>query len=123
MPRKSKMFEVDYERKTKKIEGYTVIEAAMREAVRKINMARSVEAYVKARPDDIELSQVLALYPLIFGCTSPLLTIEQYLEVPEKVLNDLVNAAMELNPHWFEFPDQEKKTNEQPMTSSENSES
>jgi hypothetical protein len=98
--------------KTKKIGKWTVSEAGMREAVRKMNMIQQVREQAEKGKADDELITALSVFPVIAGCVTPLLTIEKFLQIPEQELDELSKAAMELNPHWFVMPDQEKKTDE-----------
>ncbi len=113
--------DVDYQRREITVGSYVVKEAAMREAIRRTNMAQSVQRRLK-EIDDEELMQALVVYPHIAGCVWPIISIEQWLEIPEVVLDELSKAAQELNPHWFVFPDQEKKTDEQQATYTTSSE-
>lgn len=111
----------EYQRREIAVGKFVVREASMREAVRRINMVTQMQDYLKQYPDDLELAQALSPYPFVAGCTQPIISIDQFLEMPEVVLDELSQAAMELNPHWFVMPDQEKKINEPPATSTEDS--
>ena len=99
---------------------YTVREAGMREAVRRVKMAENVKDYLKAFPDDEELATALSIYPHVAGSVLPLISIDEFLEMREVEIDELSKAAMELNPHWFVIPGSEKKTDEQPIPSTEN---
>jgi len=94
----------------KKIGKYTVREAGMREAVRKIRMMEQAAEYAG---DDAELKTTLAIYPHVFGCVIPHVSVDEFLELKETEIDTLYLAALELNPHWFALPDQEKKTDQQ----------
>jgi hypothetical protein len=119
MRKKKVTFDPDYQRAQKSVGIWVLKEAAGREAIRRVNMAESAKAWIVQHPEDAEAEQILGLYPHIAGCAWPIISIEQFLELPETLLDELSNAAMSLNPHWFVAPDQEKKTNEQPETSSQ----
>ena len=122
MSRKKKVtFDSDYQRREIVVGNYTVKEAAMREAIRRTNMIKSVELYIADHPADTELKEFLFVYPFVAGCTTPLITIEQFMEIPESIVEELSKAAMDVNPHWFTLPDQEKKTDEPPPTSTSDS--
>ncbi len=117
MSRKKKVtFDSDYQRREIAVGSYIVKEASMRESIRRSNMLESVKKFIADHPADTELDSFLYVYPFIFGCTTPTVSIEQFMELPEMLVEELSKAAMELNPHWFVVPDQEKKTDEQPAT-------
>ena len=118
MPKKKVTFDPDYQRAQKSVGIWVLKEAAGREAIRRVNMAESAKAWCANHPEDTEAEQILGLYPHIAGCAWPIISIEQFLELPETLLDELSNAAMKINPHWFVAPDQEKKTDEPLMTSS-----
>ena len=113
--RKPVTFDTPTARREITVGAWTFKEAAIREAIRKSNMAKSVIAYLGDDADE-ELANALSLYPFIAGCCLPIITIDEFLEIPETVVDEMSKAAMELNAHWFVAPDQEKKTNEQPTT-------
>ena len=119
MPKKKVTFDPDYQRAQLSVGIWTLKEAAGREAIRRVNMAESAKAWISNHPEDTEAEQILGLYPHIAGCAWPIISIDQFLELPETVLDELSNAAMKINPHWFVAPDQEKKTDEPLMTSSQ----
>ena len=121
MPKKKITFDPDYQRAQQSVGIWVLKEAAGREAIRRVNMAESARAWMGAHPEDAEAGQILGLYPHIAGCAWPIISIDQFLELPETMLDQLSKAAMELNAHWFVDPSQEKKTDEQPATSSQNS--
>ncbi len=116
MSRKKVTFESDYQRREIAVGNFIVKEASMRESIRRANMLESVKKFISDHPADTELDSFLYVYPFIFGCTTPAVTIEQFMEMPEMLVDELSKSAMELNPHWFVVPDQEKKTDEQPAT-------
>ena len=120
MPKKKVTFDPDYQRAQLSVGIWTLKEAAGREAIRRVNMAESAKAWIANHPEDTEAEQILGLYPHIAGCAWPIISIEQFLELPETMLDELSNAAMEINPHWFVSPDQEKKTDEPQTVSSQN---
>ena len=119
MPKKKVTFDPDYQRAQLSVGIWTLKEAAGREAIRRVNMAESAKAWIANHPEDTEAEQILGLYPHIAGCAWPIISIEQFLELPETLLDELSNAAMSLNAHWFVDPDKEKKTDEPQTVSSE----
>lgn len=120
-PSKKMKATAEYQRREIAVGQFVVREASMREAVRRINMMTQVEQYLKQYPEDAELAQAISPYPFVAGCTQPIISIDQFLDMPETVLDELSKAAMDLNPHWFAMPDQEKKIDEPPATSTEDS--
>ena len=100
---------------------YTVREAGMREAVRRVGMAEKVTEYLKAFPDDAELATALSIYPHVAGSVLPIISIDEFLDMRELDIDELSKAAMELNAHWFTIPEIEKKTDEQQIPSTEDS--
>ena len=107
---------------TKQIGDNVVSEAGMREAVRRVSMIRKVQDLAEKEDRDEELIQALGIYPHIAGCITPVLSMTEFMQIPETVLDELSQAAMELNPHWFVTPEQEKKTKKKREKSSEKSE-
>lgn len=120
MRKKKVTFDPDYQRAQKSVGIWVLKEAAGREAIRRVNMAESAKAWIVQHPEDAEAEQILGLYPHIAGCAWPIISIEQFLELPETLLDELSNAAMSLNPHWFVAPDDEKKKEEPQIASSQN---
>ncbi|MFI3199757.1 MAG: hypothetical protein QX196_15700 [Methylococcaceae bacterium] len=120
MAKKKVTFDPDYQRAQLSVGIWVLKEAAGREAIRRVNMAESAKAWIANHPEDSEAEQILGLYPHIAGCAWPIILIEQFLELPETMLDELSQAAMKLNAHWFASPDQEKKTDEPQPTSSVN---
>jgi hypothetical protein len=120
MARKKVTFDPDYQRAQKLVGIWVLKEAAGREAIRRVNMAESAKAWIADHPEDSEAEQILGLYPHIAGCAWPIISIEQFLELPETMLDALSKAALELNAHWFASPDDEKKKDEPQLISSEN---
>lgn len=100
---------------TKQVGKYTVSQAGMIHAVRRTNLYK--EFAQNAEKYDPETLAAMAVYPLIAGCVSPLITVDEFMEMPEQELDALTVVVMELNPHWFEIPDQEKKTETPPIES------
>jgi hypothetical protein len=121
MAKKKVTFDPDYQRAQLSVGIWVLKEAAGREAIRRVNMAESVKAWIEAHPEDTEAEQILGLYPHIAGCAWPIISIDQFLELPETMLDQLSKTAMELNAHWFVAPDAEKKTDEPPEIFSVNS--
>jgi len=102
---------------TKKVGDYTVSQAGMRQAIRRMRLLQIVMDAKERKLYDDDTISGLMLYPNIAGALHEDMTIEEYLNIPETVLDELTNASMELNPHWYGNPQQEKKT-EPPQTES-----
>jgi hypothetical protein len=100
---------------TKQVGKYTVSQAGMRESVRRVNMVKRLQEQLDKYDD--ETFQALSLYPHLAGCITPVISIDEFMEMPEQELDALTIAVMELNPHWFALPDQEKKTETPPPPS------
>ncbi len=115
MSKRKVTFDAPTARREITVGAWTFKEAAIREAIRKSNMAKSVIVYLGDDADE-ELANALSLYPFIAGCCLPIITIDEFLEIPETVVDEMSKAVIELNPHWIVMPDQEKKTDEQPAT-------
>jgi hypothetical protein len=103
---------------TKQVGEYVVSQAGMREAVRRVSMLNKLQE--TAENYDDETLTALAIYPHIAGCVTPIISIDEFIQIPEQVLDELSTAAMELNPHWFIVPEQEKKTKRPRKTSTQN---
>lgn len=110
-----------YVLKTKQVQSFTVSEASMRHAFRRVEMIKHVQGLVERNEIDPEVAPALAIYPHLAGCVTPIISVEQFLEMPEVILDELMQAVMELNPHWFPKPDQEKKTGETQTESTDTS--
>lgn len=95
---------------TKQVGNYTVSQAGMREAVRRMTMIKKIQEMVQGGELDDDTVTALSIYPHIAGCVTPIISVNAFLEIPEQELDELSKVAMELNPHWYEIPDQEKKT-------------
>jgi hypothetical protein len=105
--------------KTEQVGEYTVSEAGMREAVRRVLMVKRIQVMFDAGEMDEEEKTALSIYPHIAGCITPQITVNQFMQLKETEIDKLSEAAMRLNPHWFAVPDEEKKTSEllpTPMT-------
>jgi len=66
-----------------------------------------------------DLSSSVGVWASVAGCIKPYIQLEEWLSFDDKQVEALSTAAQELNPHWFVVPDQEKKTNEQLIESTE----
>jgi hypothetical protein len=102
--------------KTEQVGEFTVSEAGMREAVRRVLMVKRVRVEIDKGEMDEETTTAITIYPHIAGCITPQITINQFMQLPELLIDQLSEAAMRLNPHWFAVPDEEKKTSELPPT-------
>jgi len=96
--------------KTKKIGKYTVSQAGLIHSVRRMNMMKEIQAKIEGGGLPDEVTAAIAVYPHIAGCIEPRFTIEQMLQMPEQEIDKLTQAVMDLNPHWFELPPEEKKS-------------
>jgi hypothetical protein len=105
---------------TRKIGEYTVTEAGPLEAARVMKNAQKYQALIDAAQakdaevsdDEYEFLQALAIWPTIASCTSPQISIDEWMQIPLTTIAQLREAAEILNPSWFVAltPDQEKKT-------------
>lgn len=102
---------------TKQYKSYTVTQAGIRESVRRVNMVKAIgEMHANGELDDVTLT-ALSVYPHIAACVSPLISVDEFLQIPERELDALSQVAMELNPHWFDVAGIEKKTRKRQRTS------
>ena len=109
--------------KIKVIGKYTVTEAGIRESIKKVGAFEKIRGMMENKEGDDDTLKALSIYPLIYGCVTPSLSIEDFLNTPEQELDKLTQAIMELNPHWFALPEEEKqkKTSETRPTYTANS--
>jgi hypothetical protein len=63
-----------------------------------------------------DLASSVGSWSAICGCVKPYISIDEWLSLDEDTITALGDAVKELNPHWFEMPDTEKKTDETQMT-------
>lgn len=96
----------------KQVGNYIVSQAGMFHAIRRMRMLQAVmDAQEKKLYDDDTL-EGLKVYPNIAAAIDNInMTIEDYRQTPEIVLDELTTASMELNPHWYGIVNNEKKTN------------
>jgi hypothetical protein len=105
--------------KTKQVGIYTVSEAGMLQAVRRVGMLKQLETNP---PDSDDERQALQMWAVVAGCTIPIISRDEFLQIPETELDVLVQAVQEMNPHWFGMePEQAKKktSKRQPKSTSE----
>lgn len=108
---------------TEQVGQYTVSQAGMVEASRRVLMMKRVQLKIEEGGLDEETTTALSVYPHIAGCVTPKISIEKWMEMSEVEINDLSEASMRLNPHWFATPgvDEEKKMSEPLPTSTPDS--
>lgn len=105
---------------TRKVGDYVVTEAGPLEAARVMRCAQKYQELVaaaQARGTDVSLQELeileaLAIWPTIAACTSPVISIDDWMQIPLTTIKDLREAAEILNPSWFTAATmaQEKKT-------------
>ncbi len=101
---------------TKQVGRFTVSQAGMIQSVRRVNMVKKLQELLDKY--DEETLQALTIYPHIAGCITPIISIDEFMQMSEQELDELTLAVMELNPHWFAVPEeQEKKTETIPLES------
>jgi len=64
-----------------------------------------------------DIAASVSSWIILTGCIKPYITIDEWLTFDDPTITALFSAAQELNPHWFEIPDQEKKTDETQLKS------
>lgn len=102
--------------RTEQVGEYVVSEAGMREAVRRVAMQKKVKELIDKGGLDEDTVTALSIYPHIAGCVTPLISVDQFMEMKETEIDALSETAMKFNPHWFALPKdaEEKKTDAQP---------
>lgn len=130
-----------------KIEKWVVVTATMNESIRRNSMLQVAAAYLKKQariigledykpiveavqedaaqydnlPDDhrelYDLAMNAGLWSAVAGCIKPYIKLDEWLLLPSATVEALSSAANDKNPHWFENPDQEKKTEPTPPES------
>ncbi len=105
---------------TRKVGEYVVTEAGPLEAARVMRHAQTYQALVSAAQardaevtvQELEILEALAIWPTIAACTSPAISIDDWMQIPLTTIKELRDAAEILNPSWFTAmtPTQEKKT-------------
>lgn len=134
----------------KKVDKWTVETARMKHSSRKVSMSeiaqkflaklaaeceiRDFHEFLKGVRDNPESYETLSekerefydtssgagAWAAIAGCIKPYIALVEWLGFEDKTIEALSIVASELNPHWFEQPGQEKKTDEpQPKSTSE----
>lgn len=101
--------------KTEQVGEYTVSQAGMREACRRVLMVKRVQLQIEQGGLDEETSTALTIYPHVAGCITPQISIDKFMEMTEVEINALSEAAMRLNPHWFATPEEEEKKTSEPL--------
>ena len=105
---------------TRKVGEYVVTEAGPLEAARVMKTAQKYQELVSAAQakgaevseQELETLEALAIWPTIAACTSPQISIDDWMQIPLTTIKELRDAAEILNPSWFTAPTmaQEKKT-------------
>ena len=133
----------------KKVEKWTVETALMKHSARKYSMNSVAQTYLRKQagergiedfhlfladlqtePEKYEqlseperefsdLSSSVGVWASVAGCIKPYIPLEEWLALDDKQVEILSEAAQTINPHWFVQPDQEKKTDEPPTTSTD----
>jgi len=60
--------------------------------------------------DFYDMSRSVSVWMAVTACVRPYISIDEWRKLNDTDVNELSEAAMELNPHWFALPDAEKKT-------------
>lgn len=102
---------------TRKVAEYVVTEAGPLEAARVMRHAQTYQELVAAAQargaevslQELEILEALAIWPTIAACTSPAISIDDWMQIPLTTIKELRDAAEILNPSWFVLI-QEKKT-------------
>jgi hypothetical protein len=125
-----------------KIDRWVVVTATMNESVRRNSMLQVAAAHLRKtaqagglddyRPTiesvqtnpaqydaltDMEreiydLAMNAGLWAAVAGCVKPYIKLDEWLALPAEIVEALSSAANDKNPHWFDQPNQEKKTDE-----------
>lgn len=100
--------------KTEQVGEFIVSQAGMVEACRRVLMIKRVQVEIEKGGLDEETTTALSIYPHVAGCVTPQISINKWMQMAEIEINDLSEASMRLNPHWFAAPgvDEEKKMSE-----------
>jgi hypothetical protein len=131
----------------KKIEKWTIETAQMKHTSRKYSMSTVVQSYLRKKsaeygiedyqgflksvrdnPESYEtlsekerefydMSSGAGAWASVAGCIKPYIQLDEWFILGDALIEKLSTAANEINPHWFEQPEQEKKTDEPQPTS------
>jgi hypothetical protein len=64
-----------------------------------------------------DIASMAGMWVMFAACIVPYLPLAEWLALPFETLEKITDGVMAVNPHWFEQPDQEKKTEPQPPQS------
>jgi len=108
---------------TEQVGSYTVSQAGMVEACRRILMIKRVQVKIDEGGLDEETTTAMTIYPHVAGCVTPQISLDKWMQMSEVEIDKLSEASMRLNPHWFATPgpDEEKKMSEPLPTSTPDS--
>jgi len=92
--------------KNKQVGQYTIKQASLIEALHKERLAKDAATILENMENPQEDSLTgLFFWPRVAACVTPGISYAEFLEFPDTEILPIVDAAMELNPHWFETPD------------------
>jgi hypothetical protein len=77
--------------------------------------AEVYETLTEPEREFCDMATSVGAWAVICACVKPYISADEWLGFNDRTIEGLSEAAMELNPHWFAQPDQEKKTDEQPQ--------
>lgn len=88
-----------YERKTETFEIWTAIVAGVIEDTRRVIFAQEqIKIINEAKLDPAEMG-VRLMYPLM-ACVTPLITWEEFISLPPRVVDGIARAVVAVNPEW-----------------------
>lgn len=89
----------------KQVGQYTVKRAGLLEALRKERLAEEAGKMLEGieNPQDDTITG-LFFWPRVAACVLPAISYDDFLNMPDTEILPIVDAAMELNPHWFVTP-------------------
>jgi len=95
------------ELETKQVGQYTVTRARLADAIRRDRLAESLKDKADALNENYTEEGFVELFywPRVAACTSPAITFDEFTTMPDDEALALVDAAIDLNPHWFETAD------------------
>lgn len=127
-----------------KVDKWVVVTATMNESIRRNSMLQVAAAYLRktaqeagfddykpivelvqadpAQYDNLtdeqrrvyDLAMNAGLWAAVAGCIKPYIKLDEWLSLASEIVEALSSAANDKNPHWFEQPNKEKKTDEPP---------
>lgn len=79
--------------------------------------AEKYETLSEKERDFCDTASTVGVWATVAACIKPYINLSEWLNLTEDQANGITDAVMEKNPHWFEIPDQEKKTDSKVTTS------